>query len=69
MVGQRDIVYLDKGDNDGLKIGDVFSVFSETPVERSIGELQVISLQQKTSVAVIVKNEEDISVGDIWGKK
>lgn len=69
MVGQKDIVYLDKGDNDGLKIGDVFSVFSETPVERTIGELQVISLQQKTSVAVIVKNDEAITVGDIWGKK
>lgn len=69
MVGQGDIVYLDKGENDGLKIGDVFSVFSETPVERTIGKLQVISLQPKTSVAAIVKNDEDISVGDIWGKK
>lgn len=69
MVGQNDIIYLDKGDNDGLQIGDVFSVFSETPVERTIGKLQVISLQPKTSVAVILKNDQDISVGDIWGKK
>jgi LysM repeat protein len=69
MVGQGDIVYLDKGENDGLKIGDVFSVFSEVPVERTIGKSQVISLQPKTSVALILKNDEDISVGDTWGKK
>lgn len=69
MVGPGDIIYLDKGQDDGLEIGDMFSVLSEAPVERPIGTIQIISLQPTTSAAIILKSEQEITVGDKWGKK
>jgi hypothetical protein len=68
LSGINDVVYLDKGLNDGLEAGDVFSVFSTTSVERPIGLLQVISLQPQTSTALILKSEQEITIGDSWGK-
>lgn len=69
MTGRGDIVYLDKGQNDGLEVGDIFSALSEIPVERSIGTIQVISLQPTTSAAIILKSDQEIIIGDMWGKK
>lgn len=69
MIGRGDIVYLDKGQNDGLKVGDIFSTLLKTPVERSNGIIQVISLQPTTSVAIILKSKEKIIIGDMWGNR
>ncbi len=69
MARKGDIIYLDKGQNDGLKVGDIFSALSDTPVERSIGRIQIITLHPKTSVATIIKSDEDIKIGDEWGKR
>jgi hypothetical protein len=38
------------------------------PMKRSIGKLQVISLQPETSTAVIVKSAQEISIGGPWGQ-
>ncbi len=64
-----DIVYLDKGQDNGLEIGDVFSVLSETAIEKPIGTIQIISLQPTTSAALILKSQQEITIGDMWGKK
>ncbi len=69
MVHKGDIIYLDKGQNDGLKVGDIFSALSDTPVERSIGGIQIITLQPTTSVATVLKSDEDINIGAEWGKR
>lgn len=69
MVSRGDIVYLDKGQNDGLKVGNIFSTLSKTPVERSIGRIQVISLQPTTSAAIVLKSDKEITIGDMWGNR
>jgi hypothetical protein len=69
IVGAGDIVYLDKGDSDGLQIGDTFSALFQEPVERSIGKIQVIALQPTTSVALVLKSDGEITVGDVWGNR
>lgn len=69
MISEGDIVYLDKGQNDGLEVGDAFSALVLTPVERSTGKIQIISIKPRTSVALILTSEQDINVGDMWGKK
>lgn len=69
MTVRGDIVYLDKGQNDGLKVGDIFPALSKTPVERSIGMIQVISLQPTTSTAIILKSDQEIIIGDMWGTR
>lgn len=69
MVSEGDIVYLDRGNDDGIQVGDIFSALYETPVERSTGTIQIFSLQPRTSVAVIQQSEQEITVGDIWGNR
>jgi len=66
--GSGDIIYLDKGHDDGLKAGDMFSVFSSTPLKSPIGTIQVIFLKPTTSVAIILKSQKEITIGDEWGK-
>ncbi len=69
LVGMDEIIYIDKGQNDGLKVGDAFSSLFSTPVERSTGMIQIISLQPTTATAIVLKSRQDISIGDMWGGK
>lgn len=75
---QMDVVYLDKGSKDGLKVGDRLKVVApggkgivpstgkETILpDRIIGEVQILSLKEDTSTAWIIKSIKDIRRGDI----
>ncbi len=75
---QFDVVFIDKGRRDGLLAGRNFLIFREgekTPLaspgggvrlpRRKVGELQVIAVQDETSVARVVKSTEPITRGDI----
>lgn len=63
------IIFLDKGRKDGLRPGDVFSVFSDPPTRRPIGTIQIVSLQPSTSGAVIMESEREILIGANWGQR
>jgi hypothetical protein len=78
IIGEKDIVFLDKGENDGLEIGDVFSViFSDVFSElkkgrapaRTVGKIQIVSLQPKTSGAVLLESSGEITIGTKWEQK
>jgi len=69
MSGENNIVYFDKGTNNGLQPGDIFEIFPNAPIPRVIGEAQVISLKPDTSTAVILKSSEEITTGSKWGQK
>ncbi|MBI4682493.1 MAG: LysM peptidoglycan-binding domain-containing protein [Nitrospirae bacterium] len=69
LLGEGAVVFLDKGEKDGLKIGDVFSVLSEPPSESPIGKIQIVSLQPSTSGAVLVDSTQEITIGTKWGQK
>ena len=73
-----DVVFIDKGHRDGLLVGRSFLIFregSKTPVSapvsgvqlprRKVGELQIISVQDETSIAKVVKSTEPIIRGDV----
>lgn len=75
---QMDVVYLDKGSKDGLNIGDRLKVVApggkgivpstgkETKLpDETIGEVQILSLQENTSTAWIIKSAKDIKRGDL----
>lgn len=63
------LIYLDKGQVDGLEAGDIFSLFSEKPIVHTVGTIQIVSLQPATSAAIILDSSKEITVGDRWGKK
>lgn len=64
-----DIIFLDKGSDAGVEVGDVFHVIYEKPVRRHIGKIQIISLQPDTSTAIIISGAQEISLGLRWGQK
>jgi LysM repeat protein len=74
---QSDVVYLDRGRQDGLRSGDRFTVVREgdkTSIfspgkgvrlpQRIVGELQVIAVQDVTATAKVIKSTEVIFKGD-----
>ncbi len=65
---QTDIVYLDKGNDDGVEPGDRFLIYAKpqkgaypTPL---LGEAQVFLVKEKTSTAVVRKSVDTIATGD-----
>lgn len=69
LLGEDNIIFLDKGKSDGIEAGDVFSVYDSLPTERIIGSLQIISLKPNTSVALILSSDREIRIGSKWGNK
>ncbi|MBL7031864.1 MAG: LysM peptidoglycan-binding domain-containing protein [Nitrospira sp.] len=64
-----DIIFLDKGSNDGVEVGDLFKAISEKPVKRTVGKIQVIKVKPATSTAIILESaREEISLGMSWGQ-
>ncbi|MCL5022948.1 MAG: LysM peptidoglycan-binding domain-containing protein [Nitrospirae bacterium] len=62
--GQLDLVYLDRGRKDGLEIGDIFAMTARAKYEVPNGYLQVISMRESTSTAVVRKASKEVSSGD-----
>ncbi len=69
IISKGDIIYLDRGESDGVEIGDVFSTLTEDPVLRSIGKIQVFLVKPATSTAIILLSDQEITVGDMWGNR
>lgn len=69
LLGEGNIIFLDKGQSDGIDTGDVFSIYDKPPTERIIGSLQVISHEPKTSAAVILSSEQEVLIGTKWGNR
>jgi chemotaxis protein MotB len=76
-IGQFDVVYIDRGTRDGIGRGSSFKVIRDgdrTPYfsvgegtllpPRIIGELEVISVNDRTATAKVRKSSETINRGD-----
>lgn len=75
-VGDYDIVYLDRGEKDGVSTGDLFSIIRSTAdnrelaginIEREISRIQVIRTLPKTATALILKSIQEGRRGDRFG--
>src|SRR5262245_51699783 len=67
LVAQRNVVYIDKGWEDGVKAGDrmeVFRVGGNLP-SRRVGELRILSTQARTASALVSKSTSRILKGDL----
>ncbi len=64
--GRYDVVYIDRGLTDGVKVGTTFTVLSSEKPRRPIGEIQVISARQNTAVALVTRSEKEIVRGDTF---
>ncbi len=66
IVSQFDVVYLDRGREDGLKSGDMMDVYRHSPglPSRKIGQLKVLSTEDHTATAKVMKANARIMQGD-----
>ena len=66
MVAQRNIVYLDRGREDGIRSGDRMEVVRSggNLPQRIVGKLKVLSLEDRTATALITKSISRILKGD-----
>ncbi len=66
--GQTDVVYLDKGREDGIDPGDRFLVYAQPAKsgfpKRVIGEVQVFLVKDRTSTAVVQTSIDALARGD-----
>lgn len=66
LVAQRNIVYLDRGREDGIRSGDRMDVVRSggSLPQRVVGELKILSMEDRTATALITKSVSRILKGD-----
>ena len=73
VTAQSEIVYIDRGETDGVALGDRFSVirpgrrlsFTTRNPDVVLAEIKVIGLQPRTATAYVLKSTDAIHRGDI----
>ncbi|MBI3602846.1 MAG: OmpA family protein [Nitrospirae bacterium] len=66
LIGQSNIVYLDRGRHDGLQAGDRLDIFrlgGGLPM-RLIGEVKVLALEETTATVLVVRSTAPVLRGD-----
>ncbi|MEK7235408.1 MAG: OmpA family protein [Nitrospirota bacterium] len=71
LVAQRNIVYLDRGREDGIRPGDRMEVVRSggSLPQRVAGELKILSVEDRTATALITKSISRILKGDRFRMK
>ena len=66
LVAQRNVVYLDRGREDGIRPGDRMDVVRSGGglPQRVVGELKILSMEDRTATALITKSTSRILKGD-----
>lgn len=62
--GNWDIVYIDKGKNHGLKVGDILATTLQNQHKLYNGLIQTIKIGETTSTAIVRKGKVETSIGD-----
>jgi LysM repeat protein len=63
LTGKWEVIYIDKGESEGIKIGDLFTIIQGKHREEK-GVIQAINLRKSTATAIVRKSSDVISRGD-----
>ncbi len=66
-LGQGHVVFIDRGAQHGVTPGDIFTIYRQTPPGQPpmvVGELAVLSVNERASLAKILESRYAIYVGD-----
>ena len=66
LVSQANVVYVDQGREDGLKAGDLMDIYRHSAglPPRKIGQLKVLSTEDRTATAQVMKANTRVMKGD-----
>ncbi|UCD84635.1 MAG: LysM peptidoglycan-binding domain-containing protein [Deltaproteobacteria bacterium] len=77
LLGEGDIVHIDRGKVDGVEAGNVFTVYRPAKKvkdqmtgrrlqipEENVGKLVVLEPREKTSTALVTKSKKELEIGD-----
>ena len=81
VISEKEIVFIDRGSEAGVMVGDVFSIYQRPARLRGVygepkeemkeiplarvGDLVVVSVQPETSTAVVTRSPQPIYIGDL----
>ncbi|NIR13572.1 MAG: hypothetical protein GWN86_06330 [Desulfobacterales bacterium] len=63
--GQFDVVFIDKGVEDGFAVGDVVMTLLQGTDDYKNATVQLINLRRSTSLALVLHNKDEIKFGDV----
>lgn len=63
-----DIIYIDKGRDDGVQVGDLFRTINLGDIKTQNGVIQVINAQDATATAVVRKSTLPIGKGNLFSQ-
>ncbi len=64
--GGYDVMFIDKGVENGIEVGDIFITLLPKTDDSINGIFQVVNVRNKTSLALIYKSEQEITKGDTF---
>jgi LysM repeat protein len=63
--GSFDLIFIDKGKNDGLRDSDILMTLLPGTDDRRNGLIRLIKVRDATSLALIIDSKRNIAIGDI----
>lgn len=65
--GSMDLVYIDRGRNDGIEIGDILGMTARAKYNVPNGYLQIVNIKNTTATGIVMKSWKEVTVGDMTG--
>ncbi len=66
LIGSFDIVFIDKGRNDGIEIGDLLKTVDIGKHKIPNGIIQIINYRDATATAIVRKSKDAITTGNVF---
>jgi len=64
--GSYDVVFIDKGTNNGLRLGDVLMTLHEGTDDKLSSVMQLVNVRKETSLGLLIKSVSEVQMGDVF---
>jgi len=64
--GSYDMVFIDKGSNNGLRLGDVLMTLHEGTDDKLSAVVQLVNVRKETSLGILIKSVSEVQMGDVF---
>jgi hypothetical protein len=64
--GTYDVVFIDKGRDNGLRLGDVLMTLHEGTDDKMSAVVQLVNVRKETSLGLLIKSVSEVQKGDVF---